>query len=171
MDREVSSVLAMGQGEPEEWIEVVHEELARLPEKLRTPLVLCCLEELSYDQAARQLGVNEPTLRGRLHRGRQRLKARLRARGLSLRAILPLDAASTRLLAPVSHAFVEATVQLASKWFTVGILVIGAGPPAVHLLAQGVIRTMIWNSAETCDNPRRRGREHPWHGRPGPAGP
>jgi len=153
LDGEVSSALAMGQCEPEEWTGVVHEEIDRLPENLRSPVVLCCLEELSYEQAARQLGVNEPTLRGRLHRGRQRLEARLRARGLSVGAILPLGTPATRLLTPVSHALVEATVQLASKWFTVGALVIGAGSPTIHLLAQGVIRTMVWHSIKIAAIP------------------
>jgi hypothetical protein len=153
LDGEASSALAVRQDEREEWIGIVHEEIDRLPDKLRSPVVLCCLEELSYEQAARQLSINEPTLRGRLHRGRQRLEARLRARGISLGTILPLGTPATRLLAPVSHALVEATVQLASKWFTVGALAIGAGSPTVHLLAQGVIRTMIWNSVKVATIP------------------
>ncbi len=153
LDREACASLAMWKDESDERIEVVHEEIDRLPEKLRSPLVLCCLEELTYQQAARQLGVNEPTLRGRLHRGRQELAARLRARGFSVGAILPLGRPATWLLPPVSPALVEATVQLASKWFTFGALVIGAGSPAVHLLARGVIRTMIWNSVKTTAIP------------------
>jgi len=153
LDGEVPSDLTVRNDEREEWIGIVHEEIAHLPEKLRCPLVLCCLEELSYEQAARQLGVNEPTLRGRLHRSRQRLEARLRARGISLGTMLPMSSSATRLLAPVSHALVEATVQLASKWSAVGALVIGAGAPAVHLLAQGVIRTMVWNSIKMAAIP------------------
>lgn len=148
LDREACATLAIGNDEPDERIEVVHEEIDRLPEKLRSPLVLCCLEELTYEQAARQLGVNEPTLRGRLHRGRQELESRLRARGLSVGAILPPNSPSAGLLWPVSQPLVEATVQLASKWFTLGALVIGAGSPVVHLLAQGVLRTMIWNNVK-----------------------
>jgi RNA polymerase sigma factor (sigma-70 family) len=151
--REACATLAIAKDQPDDTIEVVHEEIDRLPDNLRNPLVLCCLEELTYEQAARQLGVNEPTLRGRLHRGRQQLKARLQARGVSGGAILPMDAPATSLLVPVSHALVEATVQLASKWFTLGCLVIGAGSPAVHLLVQGVIRTMIWNSVKTTAIP------------------
>ena len=53
----------------------------RSPASLRAPIVLCALEGLSYDAAARQLGVREPTLRGRLHRARRRLATRLRERG------------------------------------------------------------------------------------------
>ena len=127
LDQEACATLTIAQAEPDERIEVVHEELERLPERLRSPLVLCHLEELSYEQAARRLGVNEPTLRGRLHRGRQRLKSRLRARGISVETALPLGTPATRLLAPVSQALVEGTVQLASKWFTLGAWSSGPG--------------------------------------------
>src|SRR5262249_55290560 len=67
---------------------VVHEELRRLPEKLRAPLVLCYLEARTQDEAARQLGCTEAALRGRLYRGRQLLRGRLTRRGLSLAARL-----------------------------------------------------------------------------------
>ena len=68
----------------------LQEEIARLPESFRAPLVLCCLEGLSYDLAARQLGVSEPTLRGRLNRARKRLAARLRGRGILAPAVAQL---------------------------------------------------------------------------------
>ena len=79
------------------------------------------LKELSYEQAARATRSQRAhTLRGRLYRGRQRLEVRLRARGLPMSAILPLGTPAIRLLAPVTPALVEATVQLSSKWFTIG---------------------------------------------------
>jgi RNA polymerase sigma factor (sigma-70 family) len=56
--------------------DIVHDEIARLPESFRGPLVLCCLEGLSYDLAARRLGLTEPTLRGRLFRARKQLASR-----------------------------------------------------------------------------------------------
>ena len=66
--------------EREHVLGLVHDEIARLPESFRGPLVLCCLEGLSYDLAARRLGLSEPTLRGRLHRAAQ-AAGRAAARG------------------------------------------------------------------------------------------
>ena len=48
--------------------QVVHEEIARLPDSIGRPLILCCLQGLSYDLAAQRLGVNQSTVRGRLER-------------------------------------------------------------------------------------------------------
>jgi WD40 repeat protein len=61
---------------------VLTEELNRLPEKLRLPLVLCYLEGMTQDQAARQAGWSLSTLKRRLRRGLDLLQERLRRRGL-----------------------------------------------------------------------------------------
>jgi len=57
----------------------LREELLALAAPFREALVLCDLEEMSYADAARILGVPVGTLRSRLHRGRQRLAERLRS--------------------------------------------------------------------------------------------
>jgi RNA polymerase sigma factor (sigma-70 family) len=63
--------------------QVVHEELDRLPEKNRLPILLCHLEGQTQDEAARALGWSLGRLRGRLIKGRQLLRARLIRRGLA----------------------------------------------------------------------------------------
>src|SRR5262249_17480094 len=67
---------------------IVHGEVAALPEDFRAPLVLCYLEGLTQDEAARQLGWTPATLKGRLQRGRDRLRRRLERRGLAPAAAL-----------------------------------------------------------------------------------
>jgi RNA polymerase sigma factor (sigma-70 family) len=69
---------------------LLDEELARLPEAYRLPLVLCALEGRTADEAARLLGCSPGSIRGRLGRGRARLHARLARRGLTLTAVLGL---------------------------------------------------------------------------------
>ena len=66
----------------------VDEEVRRLPEAQRLPLILCCLEGLSQEEAARRLGWTPGSVKGRLERGRARLHARLARRGLPLAAAL-----------------------------------------------------------------------------------
>ena len=59
---------------------IVHEALARLPETLRVPVVLYDLEELSYGDISRVLGIAEGTVKSRIHRARQALRNELRDR-------------------------------------------------------------------------------------------
>jgi RNA polymerase sigma factor (sigma-70 family) len=73
------------------WHEVLaalDEEIGRLPEAYRAPLVLCYLECLTRDEAAARLGLSVGALHGRLERGRAMLRDRLSKRGLSLPAVL-----------------------------------------------------------------------------------
>ena len=48
----------------------------RLPERFRKPIVLCYLEEMTYQQAASQLSWSEGTTRGRLAKAREMLRVR-----------------------------------------------------------------------------------------------
>ena len=61
---------------------VLHQEIDRLPERYRKPIVLCYLEEMTYQQAATHLRWSEGTTRGRLARAREILRVRLNQRGI-----------------------------------------------------------------------------------------
>jgi RNA polymerase sigma factor (sigma-70 family) len=65
---------------------MLHEELSKLPDKYRAPLVLCYLEGKTYTEGALQLGCPLGTLSIRLKRGRDLLRKRLAGRGLVLTA-------------------------------------------------------------------------------------
>jgi RNA polymerase sigma factor (sigma-70 family) len=77
-----------------ESLEIIDEELERLPEVYRLPVILCGLESRSLEEAARQLGWTVGSVKGRLERGRARLHARLVRRGATLSAVLTAAEAS-----------------------------------------------------------------------------
>ena len=67
---------------------VLHQELYRLPESYRSPVVLCYLEGRTNREAAALLRLPVGTVKGRLSRARELLHARLTRRGLALSAAI-----------------------------------------------------------------------------------
>jgi len=59
---------------------VLQRFIAALPEKLRKPLVLSTIEEMSPREVAATLGINEAAVRSRVFRARQILREKLQAR-------------------------------------------------------------------------------------------
>jgi RNA polymerase sigma-70 factor (ECF subfamily) len=51
--------------------------LAGLPDEFRAPVVLCCVDGHSYEEAARALDLKLGTVRSRIHRGRAALREAL----------------------------------------------------------------------------------------------
>jgi RNA polymerase sigma factor (sigma-70 family) len=90
-DRE-RRVVAMAQQEPLDeltWQElrgILDEEIGRLPERCRGPVVLCYLQGKSYDEAARELGCPKSSMASRLGRARALLPGQLVRRGIILTA-------------------------------------------------------------------------------------
>jgi RNA polymerase sigma factor (sigma-70 family) len=136
------------KAEPDDltWREVratLHEELTRLPERYRVALVLCYLESKTQDQAAVQLGLAKSTLKVRLERGKELLRARLVRRGLGPAALL----VAATWPAPVASAFfrptlMSATVKAACLSGT-GSASPGVISAKVAALSERVIRAMF----------------------------
>ena len=61
----------------------VHEEINRLPETYRVPLIICYLEGRSRQEAADTMSCSLQVVKGRLERGRNLLRSRLLARGVA----------------------------------------------------------------------------------------
>ena len=69
-------------------LQVLDEELARLPEAEKTPLIMHYLEGRTMGQIADRLGTTIGSIRGRLQRGRKRLRGRMIRRGTDFTAAL-----------------------------------------------------------------------------------
>lgn len=139
-----------------ELLAAVDEEIEALPEALRAAVVLCGVEGLSQEEAAKRLGWSPGSVKGRLERARAKLRRRLEARGLTIPAALvgvgavPSELVAATLAAvrgedispAVAKLVAEITVMNASFWlksitavvFTTGALTLLAGyTPAPEL--------------------------------------
>jgi RNA polymerase sigma factor (sigma-70 family) len=118
---------------------ILDAEVARLPEVYRLPVLLCGLEGLSQEEAARRLGWTPGSLKGRLERGRARLHARLARRGLVLSATLAAAAVSRAGAAGRWYApTVSAAVLVAA-----GRPVAGVVSAEVMALSEGAWKAML----------------------------
>jgi RNA polymerase sigma factor (sigma-70 family) len=87
--RERRAALVKEPAAPPAWddlLRVVDEELAKLPEDSRAAFIACFYRERTHDEAARDLGWSVSTLRRRLERAKEMLRARLTRRGSTLAA-------------------------------------------------------------------------------------
>src|SRR5205823_13035057 len=153
----------------EELLAVLDEELRRLPDRLRAPLVACHLEGRTQEEAAREMGWSLSTLRRRLDRGKEVLRARLTGRGVTLPAGFVLTGVTATVPAALAEATGRAAVAFAhGEKLAVPAAALAAGVPAMMArtkikLAAGVLLVVaaiggtgvVWGFAQsTAPQPR-----------------
>ena len=123
---------------------LLYEELGRLPDRYRAPIVLCHLEGKTHEQAARLLKWPVGTLSGRLSRGRELLRSRLLRRGVTATAAIFAAPWLIGSQSTIAASLAATTVQAATR-FAMSQSV----PTSVLSLTQGVLRTMLLRKLST----------------------
>jgi RNA polymerase sigma factor (sigma-70 family) len=118
----------------------VDEEVQRLPEVYRLPVILCCLENLGKEETARRLGWTVGSVKARLERGRKRLEARLTKRGLTLSAALVVVGLSRSAASAAIGPGLRATTTKAALNFAAGMA--AEIPGTVIILAKAALQSM-----------------------------
>jgi RNA polymerase sigma factor (sigma-70 family) len=128
-----------------ELLGVLEEELALLPDKYRSALLLCYLEGKSRGEASRQLRCPLATLKSRLQRGRDLLRTALARRGLTLTdALLAAALMENTLQAALPSPLVDGTIRAVALPAT-SQAAAGVISERVAALIQGVTKTMLVN--------------------------
>jgi RNA polymerase sigma factor (sigma-70 family) len=141
---EVEPAVPEVPGDRVELLAALDEEVSRLPERYRAPVVLCHLEGLSHAEAADRLRWPVGTVSGRLSRARDLLRTRLARRGLaptagSMVTMLAAEGARAAVPDPLAEATVRAALRLAMG----GGAQAGAGAASVLSLMNAALRAAV----------------------------
>lgn len=121
---------------------VLDQELSRLPDIYRVVVVLCDLEGRSRKEVAKQLGVPEGTIAGRLARARTLLSKRLRQQGIALSAGALATLLSSNAEVAVPGMVASSTINAAGV-YAAGQAAAGLLSAPVAALTEGVLKAML----------------------------
>jgi RNA polymerase sigma factor (sigma-70 family) len=122
--------------------EALDQELSKLPDKYRVPIILCDLEGRPRKKVASQLKLPEGTLSSRLATGRRLLGRRLQRYGLVVSGGGVAAALAQQAAAAVRTGLVAAAVDAAALT-AAGQSAAGLLSAEVVTLSQGVMKTML----------------------------
>jgi RNA polymerase sigma factor (sigma-70 family) len=96
-----------------ETLRLLHDELNRLPSRLREPILLCHFEGLTYEAAANRLQCPLGTFKSRLGKGKAVLRSRLTRRGVAVSIALLLLSRSREATAISVERLASSTLRIA----------------------------------------------------------
>jgi RNA polymerase sigma factor (sigma-70 family) len=123
-------------------IEALHREIERLPARYKTAIVLCDLQGLTHEEAARRLGRRVGTISSQVSRARERLRRRLDRRGLAYPGGIVAAAIDSTKPSMLPNVLVGSTVKNVMCLSTG--LAAGSVPVSIVSLSQGVLRSMLF---------------------------
>jgi polysaccharide biosynthesis/export protein len=115
------------------WLALLEEELHRLPDKYKSPLVVCHIQGRTQEDAAKEMRLSLSTLRRRLEHARELLRVRLARRGVGL----PIGLSGLMSLTVVMPSGLAETTSRA-----VAAFILGERGTVPATLAQGVLTMM-----------------------------
>jgi RNA polymerase sigma factor (sigma-70 family) len=137
-----------GSQPPIEHMPELFEEVARLPDRYRAPIVLCYLEGQTHEQAARSLRCPLRTVQTRLLRAKAKLRSGLERRGLAptiglLTAGIATAESSAAVAPALPAALAESTARAAAQFAaTEAAGMIGT---TILSLADQALRALLWS--------------------------
>jgi RNA polymerase sigma factor (sigma-70 family) len=127
---------------------ILDEELSRLPEKYRSPLILHYLQGKTVEETARELGWRPGTVSGRLARGKELLRGRLVRRGVTLTigtvaGSLGRDTGASALPPALLRAAIQAGMLVATR--RTALIGGSAVSPRAAALARDTLRSLAFD--------------------------
>jgi len=129
---------------------IIDENIARLPGKQRTAVMLHLLEGMGHREMAQALNVTESTARTHLQLGLKKLRTSLSKRGIGISGAVLASLFS----GASADAACPSVLKAAAGQLSAAGSVSGVGETAlsahVHSLAEGVLKMMFWAKVKTA---------------------